>query len=101
MPQRRGRGSGRPKPRFAETKAKQLAGELVPVDEVESFWRGKLKAFRSRILGIGDRMRSLPPCDHVRLMGPIISLAAKIAGEADIARGPHFDLTQGAQAHMS
>lgn len=44
---------------LAETKAKQLAGELIEVAEVETFQRGKLKAFRNRILAIPHRVKDL------------------------------------------
>ena len=41
-------------------KAKQLAGELIEVEAVETFWRTKLKALRARILSIADSMHTLP-----------------------------------------
>jgi phage terminase Nu1 subunit (DNA packaging protein) len=67
---------------LAEAKAGQLRGELVEVAEVESFWRGKLKAFRNRILAIGDRMRQLPMKDHARLMGVLRSALTELADAA-------------------
>jgi phage terminase Nu1 subunit (DNA packaging protein) len=39
---------------LAETKARQLAGELVEASEVEKLWTSKLRAFRNRILGIPE-----------------------------------------------
>ena len=41
---------------LAETKAKQLRGELIDANEVEQFWEGKLRSFRQRILSVPDRV---------------------------------------------
>jgi hypothetical protein len=42
-----------------EAKAAQLRGELVEIAEVESFWRGKLRALPNRILAVPSRVRDL------------------------------------------
>jgi phage terminase Nu1 subunit (DNA packaging protein) len=44
---------------LAAEKVKQLRCQTLPTVEVEAFWRGKLKAFRNRILGIPGRVRDL------------------------------------------
>jgi phage terminase Nu1 subunit (DNA packaging protein) len=41
---------------LAETKARQLAEELVEASEVEAFWRSKLRAFRNRLLAVPGRV---------------------------------------------
>ncbi len=66
---------------LAETKAKQLVGELVEAAEVEALWTRKLKGFRNRILGIGDRIRSLPPREHVKLTGELRAALTELADE--------------------
>ena len=58
---------------LAEVKAKQLAGELVEVAEVESFWRSKLRALRGRILNIADGMHTLPAKELVRELRAALS----------------------------
>jgi phage terminase Nu1 subunit (DNA packaging protein) len=42
---------------LAEAKAAQIRGETVPVAEVETFWRSKLKAFRNRVLAVPGRVK--------------------------------------------
>jgi hypothetical protein len=37
--------------------AAQIRGETVSVAEVGAFWKGKLKAFRNRILAVPTRVR--------------------------------------------
>ena len=37
-----------------------MAGELVEVAEVETFWRAKLKAFRNRVLAIPSACETCP-----------------------------------------
>jgi hypothetical protein len=64
---------------LAEAKAKQLAGELVPAAEVEQLWTSKLKTFRARILGIGDKMRSLPAPQHVKLVTELRGALTELA----------------------
>jgi hypothetical protein len=49
--------------------------------EIEAFWRSKLKAFRARVLGIGDRLRHLPPRDHVRLTTELRAALTELAEE--------------------
>jgi phage terminase Nu1 subunit (DNA packaging protein) len=66
---------------LAETKAKQLAGELVEVAEVERVWTSKLKTLRARLLGIGDCLRSLPAREHVRMMTEIRGALTELADE--------------------
>jgi phage terminase Nu1 subunit (DNA packaging protein) len=52
---------------LAEVKAKQLAGELVEVSEVEAKWSATCRAIRAGVLGVADRMRDLPARQHVKL----------------------------------
>lgn len=47
---------GQAQANLTETKARQLAGELVEASEVETLWRTKLKAFRNRVLAIPHRV---------------------------------------------
>jgi phage terminase Nu1 subunit (DNA packaging protein) len=52
---------------LAETKAKVLSGELVEAADVEAFWRGKLTAFRARVLAIPSRVKDLNARQSVSL----------------------------------
>jgi phage terminase Nu1 subunit (DNA packaging protein) len=52
-------GLGQAQATLAETKAKQLAGELVEASEVEKLWTSKLRSFRNRILAIPSRLKDL------------------------------------------
>jgi phage terminase Nu1 subunit (DNA packaging protein) len=52
---------------LAEVKARQLAGELVEIEAVETFWRSKLKAFRNRVLAVPSRVRDLSARQNVTL----------------------------------
>jgi phage terminase Nu1 subunit (DNA packaging protein) len=56
---------------LAEAKAAKLSGEVVEVAAVEKEWTGRLRALRSRIMAIGDKLRHLPARDHVRLMAEL------------------------------
>jgi hypothetical protein len=49
---------------LARLKADQLAGRLGEAEDAERLWTQKLKALRTRIQAIGDRLRNLPPRDH-------------------------------------
>jgi len=64
---------------LAEAKASKLSGETVEVSEVEAFWKGKLRVFRSRVLAIGDRLRHLQPRDHVLLMSELRAALDELA----------------------
>ena len=65
-------------------KAKQLAGELIEVEAVETFWRTKLKALRARILSIADSMHTLPVKEHTML---VRELRAALNELADADKG--------------
>ena len=67
---------------LAEARAATLRGETLPTAEVEAFWRSKLKTFRARILGIGDRLRHLPPRDHVKLTTELRAALTELADDA-------------------
>jgi len=64
---------------LAETKAKQLTGELVDASAVEQFWKAKLRAFRNRVLSIPSRVRDLSARQNViltqELRGALTELA--------------------------
>ena len=64
---------------IAEAKAAKISGETVEVSEVESFWKAKLRVFRARVLGVGDRLRHLPSKDHVRLVQELRSALDELA----------------------
>lgn len=52
---------------LTETKAKQLAGELVEASEVEAKWTAACRSIRARVLAVADRMRDLSSHQHVKL----------------------------------
>ena len=52
---------------LTEAKARQLSGELVEASEVEVFWKGKLRAFRNRVLSVPARVRDLNARQNVVL----------------------------------
>jgi phage terminase Nu1 subunit (DNA packaging protein) len=52
---------------LAETKAKVLSGELVDASAVEAKWTSACRAIRATVLAVADRMRDLPPRQHVKL----------------------------------
>jgi phage terminase Nu1 subunit (DNA packaging protein) len=64
---------------LTETKAKQLAGELVEASEVEAFWRSKLKAFRNRVLAVPSRLRDLTPRQNVTLTQELRAALTELA----------------------
>jgi len=64
---------------LAETKAKHLAGELVEAAAVEALWTSKLKTLRARLLSIGDRLRTLPAREHVKMMTEIRGALTELA----------------------
>jgi phage terminase Nu1 subunit (DNA packaging protein) len=67
---------------LTETKAKQLAGELVPTDEVETLWRGKLKAFRNCVLAIPGRVQYLSARQTVVLTQELREALNELADDA-------------------
>ena len=66
---------------LTETKAKQLRGELVEASEVETFWRGKLKAFRNRLLAVPSRVRDLNARQSVVLSQEIRAALDELADD--------------------
>jgi hypothetical protein len=70
---------GQPQARLAETKAAQLASELVPADEVETFWRGKLRTFRNRILAMPSRVKDLSAGQSVALTQELRGVLEELA----------------------
>lgn len=66
---------------LTEAKAKQLAGELVEVAKVETFWRSKLKAFRNRILAIPSRVRDLSARQNVTLTQELLAALTELADD--------------------
>jgi phage terminase Nu1 subunit (DNA packaging protein) len=64
---------------LAEARAERSRGEVLPVAEVQALWTRKLRAFRNRILTIGDRMRSMPQRDHVKLVGELRDALTELA----------------------
>ena len=52
---------------LAEAKAAQIRGELVEASEVEAKWTSACRAIRARVLAVANRMRDLPPRQHVKL----------------------------------
>ena len=64
---------------LAEVKAKQLAGELVEVEAVETFWRSKLKQFRNRMLAVPSRVRDRSARQSVTLTQELRDALAELA----------------------
>lgn len=68
---------------LGEAKANALAGELVDGQRgVEAKWIRKLKLLRGRLLGIGDRLRSLPAREHVKMIQEIRGALTELADDA-------------------
>jgi phage terminase Nu1 subunit (DNA packaging protein) len=69
--------------RLAEVKAKQLAGELVDMAEVEAKWRLACRLIRSRILSVAERMRDLTPQQRLMLLQELrMALSGLAEGQA-------------------
>ena len=66
---------------LTETKARQLAGALVEVAEVESYWRAKLRAFRNRVLAIPSRVRDLSARQSVMLTQELRAALTELADD--------------------
>ena len=64
---------------LAEAKAAQIRGETVPVADVEQFWRGKLRAFRNRVLAVPFRLRDLTARQNVTLTQELRSALHELA----------------------
>jgi terminase small subunit / prophage DNA-packing protein len=64
---------------LAETKAKQLAGELVDAAEVERTWTSACKAIRSRVLAVVDRVRDLTAKQRTKLTAELRSALNELA----------------------
>lgn len=66
---------------LAEAKAAQIRGETVAVAEVEQFWRGKLKAFRNRVLAVPSRVRDLNARQNVTLTQELRACLTELADD--------------------
>lgn len=64
---------------LATTKAAKMRGELVEASEVETFWRGKLQAFRNRVLAVPSRLRDLTAGQNVTLTQGLRSALHELA----------------------
>ena len=64
---------------LATTKAAKMRGELVEASEVETFWRGKLQAFRNRVLAVPSRLRDLTARQNVTLTQELRSALHELA----------------------
>ncbi len=64
---------------LAEAKAAQIRGETVPVAEVETFWRSKLKAFRNRVLAVPGRVKDLTARQSVILTQELRAALTELA----------------------
>ena len=65
---------------LAATKAALLRGELVPVAEVEAFWRSKLRAFRNNVLAVPGRVRHLAPQQSETITQELRKALTELAG---------------------
>jgi phage terminase Nu1 subunit (DNA packaging protein) len=52
---------------LAEARAAALKGEVAPIVEVEAKWTSACRSIRARVLAVADRLRDLPPRQHVKL----------------------------------
>lgn len=68
---------------LAEAKAAQIRGETVPVAEVETFWRSKLKAFRNRVLAIPHRVEYLSARQTLTLTQELRACLDELADDKD------------------
>ena len=66
---------------LAAEKVKQMRGETLPTAEVEAFWRGKLRAFRNRILAIPNRLRGLSARQNVALAQELRAALTELADD--------------------
>ena len=64
---RRGSILDKHRPILADAKAAQIRGELVEASEIEAKWTSACRAITARVLAVADRMRDLPPRQHVKL----------------------------------
>ena len=64
---------------LTETKAKQLAGELVEAGQVEAKWTAACRSIRARVLAVADKMRDLPARQHVKLTSELRSALSDLA----------------------
>ncbi len=67
---------------LATARAAKMRGELVEASEVETFWRGKLRAFRGRILAVPTRMRDLTARQSVTLSTELRACLDELANDA-------------------
>ena len=65
-----------------ETKAKQLAGELVEATEVEALWTRKLRGFRNRVLAAPGKVRDLTARQNVTLTQELRAALTELADDA-------------------
>jgi phage terminase Nu1 subunit (DNA packaging protein) len=66
---------------LTEAKARQLSGELVEASEVEVFWKGKLRAFRNRVLSVPARVRDLNARQNVVLTQELCACLNELADD--------------------
>ena len=66
---------------LAEVKAKQLAGELIEVDQVRATWTAKIKAVRGRILAVPSRLRDLTARQNVTLTQELRAALTELADD--------------------
>jgi phage terminase Nu1 subunit (DNA packaging protein) len=67
---------------LAEAKAAQMRGESLPTSEVEAFWKGRLRAFRRRVLAIPGRVQYLSARQTVALQQELQLALDELADDA-------------------
>ena len=67
---------------LTETKARQLAGELVEASAVEALWTRKLRTIRNRFLRIPSRVRVLTAKQNVILTSELRASLEELASDA-------------------
>jgi phage terminase Nu1 subunit (DNA packaging protein) len=66
---------------LAAEKVKAMRGEVLPTAEVEAFWRGKLRAFRNRVLAVPSRVRDLSARQSVSLTQELRTALTELADD--------------------
>ena len=66
---------------LATTKAAKMRGELVEVEAVETYWRGKLRSFRNRVLAVPSRVKDLSARQSVTLSSELRACLDELADD--------------------
>ena len=66
---------------LAAEKVKIMRGEVLPTAEVETYWRGKLRSFRNRVLAVPSRVKDLSARQSVTLSSELRACLDELADD--------------------